>query len=94
VFGNLDLSLFLSFFVGLHSLITLFTQVLSLRRGHHDGHGCRRCDCRATLGPAPDGEPQTPEGVPEDVVESEGEPEVAPEPVLEVVQEEAPAEGP
>jgi hypothetical protein len=36
--------------VGLHSLITLFAQVLSLRRGHRDGpdcfcrrHRCRRC---------------------------------------------------
>jgi hypothetical protein len=48
---------------------------------------------RVTPGPAPDGEPQTPEGVPEDVVESEGEPEVASEPVPVVIQEEAPAEG-
>jgi hypothetical protein len=58
VFGNLDLShfvsLFFSFFpVGLHSLITLFAQVLSLRCGHHNGHGCfchrhrcRRCGYR------------------------------------------------
>jgi hypothetical protein len=42
----------------------------------------------AALGPAPDCEPRTPEGVPEDVVESEGEPEA----VTAVVQEEAPAE--
>jgi hypothetical protein len=49
----------------------------------------------ATPGPAPDGEPRTPEGVPEDVVEdSEGEKEVALEPVPKVVREEAPAEGP
>jgi hypothetical protein len=34
------------FCVWLHSLIILFTQVLSLRRGHRDGHGCRRCCCR------------------------------------------------
>jgi hypothetical protein len=43
----------LSFSVGLHSLITLFAQVLSLRCGHHDRHDCfchrhrcRRCGCR------------------------------------------------
>jgi hypothetical protein len=47
----------------------------------------------AAPGPAPDSEPQTPEGVPDDVMESEGVPEVAPEAVLAVVQEEAPAEG-
>jgi hypothetical protein len=35
-----------SFFVGLHSLITLFAQVLSLRRGHRDGHCYRRCGYR------------------------------------------------
>jgi hypothetical protein len=47
-----------------------------------------------TLGPAPDGEPQTTEGVPEDVLgESEEEPEVVPELGPEVVREEAPAEG-
>jgi hypothetical protein len=34
------------FFVWLHSLITLFAQVLPLRRGHRDGHGYRRCGCR------------------------------------------------
>jgi hypothetical protein len=39
--------------VGLHSLITHFVQVLSLRRGHRDRHGCFcrrhhccRCGCR------------------------------------------------
>jgi hypothetical protein len=48
----------------------------------------------ATLEPAPDCEPRTPEGVPEDVMEeSEEEPEVALEPVPEVVRKEAPAEG-
>jgi hypothetical protein len=50
--------------------------------------------CYMTLGPAPDGEPRTLEGVPEDVMEeSEEELEVAPELVPEVAQEEAPAEG-
>jgi hypothetical protein len=34
------------FSVGLHSLITFFAQVLSLRRGHRNGHGCCRCGCR------------------------------------------------
>jgi hypothetical protein len=47
VFGNLGLSSFLSpfppFFVGLHSLITHFAHVLSLRRGCRDGHGYRKC---------------------------------------------------
>jgi hypothetical protein len=49
-----QLSLLSPFFpVGLHSLVTLFAQVLSLRRSHRDGHGCfcrrhrcRRCSCR------------------------------------------------
>jgi hypothetical protein len=36
----------LLFFVGLHSLITLFAQVLSLRRGHRNGHCYRRCGYR------------------------------------------------
>jgi hypothetical protein len=44
----------------------------------------------ATLGPAPNGEPRTPEGVPEDVLE---ESEVALKSVPEVVREEALAEG-
>jgi hypothetical protein len=47
----------------------------------------------ATLGPAPDSEPRTPEGVPKDVVEDSEEPDVAPVPVPEVVWEEAPMEG-
>jgi hypothetical protein len=50
VFGNLGLSSFLSpfslFCVGLHSFITLFAQVLSLRYDHRDGHGCHRCGCQ------------------------------------------------
>jgi hypothetical protein len=43
----------LFFPVGLYSLITHFAQVLSLLRGHHDGHDCfycryhhRRCGCQ------------------------------------------------
>jgi hypothetical protein len=47
VFGNLGLS---NFFVWLHSLITLFAQVLSLRCGHRNGHDCRRCGCRGGFG--------------------------------------------
>jgi hypothetical protein len=50
VFGNLGLSNFLSslfFLARLHFLITLFAQVLFLRRGHRDGHNyfCRRHRC-------------------------------------------------
>jgi hypothetical protein len=48
-FVQLSLPLF-SFFVGLRSLITLFAQVLSLRRGHREGHGCHRCGCRGDSG--------------------------------------------
>jgi hypothetical protein len=49
-FSQLSLHLFSFFCVGLHSLITLFAQVLSLWRGHCDGHGCRRCGCRDDSG--------------------------------------------
>jgi hypothetical protein len=48
-FVQLSLPLF-SFFVWLHSLITLFAQVLSLRCDHRDGHGYRRCSCRGGSG--------------------------------------------
>jgi hypothetical protein len=52
-FVQLSLALFSFFPVGLHSLITLFAQVLSLRCDHRDRHDCfchrhrrRRCGCR------------------------------------------------
>jgi hypothetical protein len=53
VFGNLGLSSFLSPFspfLWLHSLTTLFVQVLSLRCGRRDGHDCRRCGCQGGSG--------------------------------------------
>jgi hypothetical protein len=54
VFGNLSLSSFLSplfsFFCVASFSYYLFAQVLSLRSGHRDGHGYRRCGCRGDSG--------------------------------------------
>jgi hypothetical protein len=48
-FVQLSLPPFLLFCVASFSYY-LFAQVLSLRSGHRDGHGCRRCGCRGDSG--------------------------------------------
>jgi hypothetical protein len=81
-------SLPLFFSVGLYSLNTLFARSSPSDAATVMGTTASAADAAigVTPGPAPDGQPRTPEGVLEDVVEdSEGEPEV--------VWEEAPVEG-
>jgi hypothetical protein len=102
VFGNLDLSSFLSFFqlgfiLLLHFLPRSSPSSAATATGMVAsvvGTAVADAAIKATPGPAPDGQPQTPEGVPEDMVEdSEGELEVVPELVPEVVREEALVKG-
>jgi hypothetical protein len=99
VFGNLDLSSFLSsppffqwgFILSLHFLQRSSPSGAAIVMGMAAstiGTAAADAAVGATPGPAPNSKPWTPGGFPEDVVEdSEGEP------VPEVVWEEAPAEG-